>query len=135
MDKTDFDTDSTVFVTDRVLDLINEELSYQTDILSDASDDGNQTLEGKLAVMKVYLDKAFQAWVDNAGDREALNMLRKVVAVGVRAMVHQEDEIPTRAEEMNERKKAENNLILDWEDKLTRFLDNRDLDRRDTVSS
>lgn len=40
----------------------------------------------ELVLMQRYLDKAFGAYTDNYGDAPALHQLRKVVALGVRAM-------------------------------------------------
>lgn len=40
----------------------------------------------ELLLMQVYLNKAIKAYADNYGDAPALHRIRKVVALGVRAM-------------------------------------------------
>jgi len=40
----------------------------------------------ELALMKVYMDKALEAFANNFGDAPALHAIRKVVALGVRCM-------------------------------------------------
>lgn len=48
-----------------------------------------------LVMMKTYVDKALTAWTDNPGTDAAVNVIRKVSAIGVAAM--EEHGAPHRA--------------------------------------
>jgi hypothetical protein len=77
-----------IFITPEVLDAINDELAYQTTLAgsgrADAEDHG---VAGQLVTLKVYTDEALIAWTKNPGDEAALNALRKVAAIAIRALV------------------------------------------------
>ena len=81
-------TPEPIYVTPEVLDAINSELAYQSRLCntgrSDAVDHG---VAGQLVTLKVYTDEALVAWTKNPGDEEALDALRKVAAIAVRALV------------------------------------------------
>jgi len=74
-------------MSQQVIDAINGELAYQSTLegsgRADARDHG---VEGQLVTLNVYLRKAEEAWAHNAGDQLALDALRKVAAIAVRAL-------------------------------------------------
>ena len=68
-----------------VYKLIDEERNYQDTLSSDAMEVGEE-----LALMKVYLDKAFKEWAEdfNQPEQEALAMVRKLAGICARCMEH-----------------------------------------------
>lgn len=70
-----------------VIDAINEELTYQTTLSgsgrADAVDHG---VAGQLVTLGCYVHDANLAWTKNAGDEAALDVLRKVAAIAIRAL-------------------------------------------------
>jgi len=75
-------------LTQDVIDAINGELEYTASLhkngRADAEDYGT---EGQLITLKVYTDKALEAWVMNPSDEQARDVLRKVAAIAVRALI------------------------------------------------
>lgn len=71
-----------------VIDAINEELEYVSTLSdigrADAEDYG---VEGQLLALKVYTDLAIEAWVNNSGPDQSLDVLRKCAAIAIRALV------------------------------------------------
>ena len=69
-----------------VYKVIDTERDYQ-DKLQDKNDwehQGHPSVTEELVMMQEYLNRARTAWVNNKGDIKALDMLRKVVGIGVR---------------------------------------------------
>jgi hypothetical protein len=70
-----------------VIDAINEELAYQSTLqgssLADAREHG---VEGQLVTLQVYTQEAMVAWTKSAGDEKALDAIRKVAAIAIRAL-------------------------------------------------
>lgn len=70
-----------------VITAINEELAYQATLpdsgRADAKDHG---VSGQLVTMERYLRKANDAWTDNPGEEAALDVMRKLAAIAVRAL-------------------------------------------------
>lgn len=81
-----------VQMTEEVIHAIDEELAYQNRLsASGAVDAHDNGLAGQLLTMERYLHMAIKAWVHSAGDSkgghvECQDILRKVVATGVRAL-------------------------------------------------
>jgi hypothetical protein len=77
-----------VTMTPEVIEAINEELAYQSTLKgsgrADARDHG---VEGQLVTLATYVRKAEDAWTLSAGDEPALDQLRKVAAIAVRALI------------------------------------------------
>lgn len=77
-----------IVLTDEVISAINGELFYQTSLYGSGRADAVQHgVAGQLVTLKVYTDKALEAWTSNPGDDKALDALRKVAAIAVRALV------------------------------------------------
>lgn len=74
-------------LTKPIIEAINEELEYQESLTAanraDAEDHG---VAGQLVTLSVYANKANEAWVNNAGCDPALDQLRKVAAIAIRAL-------------------------------------------------
>lgn len=74
-------------MTPRVIDAINGELAYQSNLhrkgRADATDHG---VAGQLLTLVVYTFEACVAWVKNSGEEPALGALRKVAAIAIRAL-------------------------------------------------
>jgi len=70
-----------------VINAINGELRYQATLpdlgRADSTDYG---VEGQLITLTVYTRRAQEAWTDNPGNKQALDVLRKVAAIAVRAL-------------------------------------------------
>ena len=67
---------------------IDDELHYMSTLNAQGRSDGeHHGLEGQLLTLKVYVDKAIAAWVNNPNDAAALEELRKVAAIAVRGML------------------------------------------------
>lgn len=75
-------------LTPEVISAINEELAYQSTLnesgRADAADHG---VAGQIVTLSVYTHEAELAWVKNAGDEKALDALRKVAAIAIRALI------------------------------------------------
>jgi len=72
----------------KVYEIIDEERNYQESLSKSTfrHDDVDQSVPAELVMMRVYLDKAFNAFTANYGDQFALNEIRKVTALGVRCL-------------------------------------------------
>lgn len=70
----------------QVFELIDSERSYQDSLSPDRTDGHQHSVGEELVLMDVYLRRALDAWVDNAGDASALNEIRKVAAIAVRCI-------------------------------------------------
>lgn len=74
-------------MSEEVIAAINGELSYQSTLRgSGRSDAREHGVEGQLVTLQVYTQEAMIAWAKNAGDEAALDALRKVAAIAVRAL-------------------------------------------------
>lgn len=70
-----------------VIDAINEELAYQSTLQGSGRADAREHgVEGQLVTLQVYTQEAMVAWTKSAGDEKALDALRKVAAIAVRAL-------------------------------------------------
>jgi len=77
-----------ITVTDEVVEALNGELAYQATLQgSGRADAVNHGVSGQLVTLSVYTDEALVAWTKTAGEEAALNALRKVAAIAVRALV------------------------------------------------
>lgn len=77
-----------IVLTSEVIDAINEELAYQSTLEgSGRADAVSHGVSGQLVALGVYFNEANIAWTKKAGDEAALDALRKVVAIGARALV------------------------------------------------
>ena len=77
-----------VYLTPQVARSLNAELSYQNSLHGTERADANSNgVPDQLLIMEHYLCEAREAWVKNSGDEAALDVLRKVVATGIRALV------------------------------------------------
>lgn len=76
-----------IVMSQKVIDAINEELEYQSRLTAMGRADGDDHgVAGQLATLQAYTTKAINAWVENAGEEEALDVLRKVAAIAIRAL-------------------------------------------------
>ena len=75
-------------LTDEVIGAINGELAYQASLhdrgRADTTDHG---VAGQLVTLNVYADEANRAWVRNNNNGPALDALRKVAAIAIRALI------------------------------------------------
>jgi len=69
-----------------VFDAVVAERRYQDLLPKNRSDGKIRTVEGELLLLEDYIARARKAWVDNAGDTQALDVVRKVVSIGVRCL-------------------------------------------------
>tara|TARA_Y100000034_G_scaffold84799_1_gene101722 strand:+ start:242 stop:526 length:285 start_codon:yes stop_codon:yes gene_type:complete len=70
-----------------VIDAINGELSYQSTLEGSGRADAEEHgVAGQLVTLAVYVREAEVAWTKHAGCDPALNALRKVAAIAVRAL-------------------------------------------------
>ncbi len=77
-----------ITISDDVIDAINEELAYQSTLPGSGRADAlPHGVAGQLVTLSVYTQEALTAWTKNAGDEAALNSLRKVAAIAIRALV------------------------------------------------
>ena len=77
-----------ICLTQEVIYILNDELRYQNRMSgtprADSQDDG---VAGQVLVLQTYARKANDAWVNNAGNVQALHELRKCAAIAIRALV------------------------------------------------
>ncbi len=74
-------------MSEGVISAINGELAYQATLQGSGRHDAREHgVEGQLVTLQVYTHEAMVAWTKNAGDEEALDALRKVAAIAVRAL-------------------------------------------------
>jgi len=71
---------------ERVYKTIDGERDYQDNLGLDRVDGHTHTVGEELILMNVHLDLAKAAWVNNPGDIEALEQVRKIAAIAVRCM-------------------------------------------------
>ena len=77
-----------IHLTDEVIEAIDGELNYQASLGGTArADDVDHGVEGQLVSLNVYIRKAQEAWIDNAGPEQTLDILRKVAAIACRALI------------------------------------------------
>jgi hypothetical protein len=72
-----------------IIEAIDSERDYQDSLREGGRFTENiLPLPGELSCMKVYLDKAFESYANNPGEapEETMHIIRKIVAMGVRAM-------------------------------------------------
>ena len=66
---------------------VDSEREYQEDLEPSLTQQDRHTIPGELVLMKVYLDRAMEAWVNPRNDIEAaLNHIRKIAGIAVRCM-------------------------------------------------
>lgn len=74
-------------MTQPVIDAINEELAYQSTLQgSGRADAESHGVAGQLVTLNVYTQEANVAWTKKAGNDAALDALRKVAAIAIRAL-------------------------------------------------
>lgn len=75
-------------LTAEVIAAINGELAYQATLPEQGrSDNRETTVEGQLVTLQTYTRRAVDAWTTNRGDEQALDALRKVAAIAIRALL------------------------------------------------
>lgn len=74
--------------TPNVIKAIDGELDY-IESLSDMgrADEKDAGVAGQLVTLNVYLQKAQALYCDHAGDRPALDVIRKIAATAIRALI------------------------------------------------
>ncbi len=75
-----------------VIAAIDSELQYQNDLPfargeKPRADEIDHGVAGQLVTLERYTRKAMDAWTDNAGEDEALHMLRKIAGIATRALL------------------------------------------------
>lgn len=74
-------------MSEQVIEAINGELSYQATLQElGRADEEDHGVSGQLVTLEAYTRKAIDAWVHSSGEQEALDTLRKVAAIAVRAL-------------------------------------------------
>lgn len=83
-------TEPITSISPEVFAKINHELLYQDRMLRDIdrsnSDGLGNEVAGQLVTLSTYTQKAIDAWTLNSGQQEALDVLRKVAAIAIRAL-------------------------------------------------
>jgi len=75
-------------LTSEVVFAIDEELAYiETLPAQGRADRSDYGLTGQLLVLEEYVRRARAAWVNNAGQVEALHELRKCAAIAIRGLL------------------------------------------------
>lgn len=75
-------------LTDEVIAAINGELDYTSKLMeAGRADKHDYGVEGQLVLLDVYVRKAQEAWVNNPGPIEALDIIRKVAAIACKALI------------------------------------------------
>lgn len=69
-----------------VFDALVEERVYQNSLSPERTDNHVRTVAEELVLMQTYLTRAFEAWTDNPGDTQALDVIRKIGGMAVRCM-------------------------------------------------
>ena len=81
-------TDETLELTPEVISAINGELAYQATLVSHDRADGQEYgVPGQLVVLERYTRKTLDAWADNGSNEPALDSLRKIAAIAIRALI------------------------------------------------
>lgn len=87
-----------------LLEALQSELDYQYRIAdpndNSRADSNDNGLAGQIVTMSTYVRKAEDAWTLNPGNEAALNEIRKIAAICIRAMV-QYGTIPRFPKEFN----------------------------------
>jgi len=73
---------------DEVYAAIDSERAYQNSLGADRREprEINHSVGDYLTMLRVYLNKADVAWTDNPGTDAAMNVIRKIAGIAVRAM-------------------------------------------------
>lgn len=69
-----------------VYKLIDGERDYQDHLPSQRTDHRQHTVGEYLVMLHYYLEEADAAWTMNAGDSEALDVIRKIAGIAVHCM-------------------------------------------------
>lgn len=69
-----------------VYSAIDGERAYQDERPLSVGDGKTKSVGEHIVLLQHYQHKAVEAWTDNQGDREALEVIRKVAAIAVRCM-------------------------------------------------
>ncbi len=78
----------TVTMTPEVINVIDEELAYQSTLQGSGRPDAfDHGVAGQLVTLGVYVNEANIAWTKTAGDEKVLDALRKVAAIAIRALL------------------------------------------------
>jgi hypothetical protein len=64
-----------------VFDILKEEREYQDSLWT-----GKHSVGEEILLMEQYMHDARESWVKNKGDTAALDIIRKVTAMGIRCM-------------------------------------------------
>ncbi len=71
---------------DQVYEAIDSERDYQDALGADRTDGFDHTVGEYLVMLDTYLRKAKDAWTMNAGNKAALEEIRKIAGISVRCM-------------------------------------------------
>jgi len=75
-------------LTPEVISAIDEELDYISKLSEiGRADKEDYGVEGQLVTLGVYTRRAQEAWTDNPSDLQARDVLRKVSAIAIRALL------------------------------------------------
>lgn len=75
-------------LTPEVISAIDGELAYQCTLQAQGrADSDDYGVQGQLVTLATYTRKAEDAWVNNSGNTQSLNELRKVAAIAIRALL------------------------------------------------
>lgn len=72
----------------QVFDVVKTERSYQDAQSGGWNHKGHPSIEAEILLMEEYLSKARTAWSSSSDKQLCLDMMRKVVGVGVRCFEH-----------------------------------------------
>jgi hypothetical protein len=70
-----------------VVGAIDDELRYQNNLPACRADDLDHGVSGQLVTLQALGIKANEAWYSNHGEEEALDIIRKIAATAVRALI------------------------------------------------
>lgn len=77
-----------IFITGDVADAINQELQYQASLQeSGRADSVDYGVPGQVVTLVEYTNEVVHRWTREPGQEGALDSLRKVAAIAVRALV------------------------------------------------
>lgn len=69
-----------------VIEAINTERDYQDSLPGNLTDRYLHSVGESILLLEEYVQRAKQEWVNNAGDWDALDEIRKIAAIAVRCM-------------------------------------------------
>lgn len=69
-----------------VYKLIDGERDYQDEQSKKWDHQGVVTVEAEILMMEEYMKKVREAWTNNYGPEQAMDQMRKVIAMGVRCL-------------------------------------------------